>query len=723
MSFIVNHFAAALLSSFIQKESDKPISENLPDADNYHCYKRGYSQQHKSILRHQQENHKINWTLLQSRVMHLSRPNFDKSKLEDSLKEKKKQKQGLQTGASATESMESESVLAAEDGPKTSSTSPSTNAVEPVKKSLWIRFIAEVKHYYHGFRLLGLNTKIASRTLWKILRGKPLVRRERNQFRRAVADIFRLAPFSVFIIIPFAELALPIVLKLFPNMLPSTFESSSTREVRLKKELKVKLEMAKFLQDTVEDIAVRTKKSAKKNDAAQDFAAFFHKIRSTGEEPTNEEIIKHAKLFEDQLTLDNMTRPQLTALCRLIQVPAVGTNEVLRFLLQMKLNRLHADDQMIKDEGIDTLTTAELMAACQARGMRSLGVPRSRLKQQLEEWVDLHLNRDVPNSLLLLTRVLYLPDTVPVETRVKEAISKLPDKAAEQAEVRAAELNLERVDNVTKYKVAKLESTDIDVEQENVELDTVSQSPSSQETQETEKDDGKDKGEGPGTGAGADKEGVDETLPEGPVLKDNAKVVCDDNKITHEEIDVIEQAMNKIKKTDAVMNTDAAKSELKELQEDVQEYKDDVKSLTEELKAEEDYVEPKDTKAGKRLQKQIGKFIGQVEGILNNLEESKRQEEKKNGVTRTSVAVAELVSAVQSLTRIPESKLLNIFVSLDSNKDGKIDVDEAGQVIELLNKEDVEVTPEQLEEIVKLLHDQLVDQKETSKKDPTINLH
>jgi len=34
----------------------------------------------------------------------------------------------------------------------------------------------------------------------------------------------RLIPFAVFVIVPFMELLLPVALKLFPNMLPSTFE-------------------------------------------------------------------------------------------------------------------------------------------------------------------------------------------------------------------------------------------------------------------------------------------------------------------------------------------------------------------------------------------------------------------------------------------------------------------------------------------------------------------
>lgn len=43
------------------------------------------------------------------------------------------------------------------------------------------------------------------------------------QFVRTLSDLFRLVPFSVFVIVPFAELALPFVLKIFPGLLPSQF--------------------------------------------------------------------------------------------------------------------------------------------------------------------------------------------------------------------------------------------------------------------------------------------------------------------------------------------------------------------------------------------------------------------------------------------------------------------------------------------------------------------
>ena len=50
-----------------------------------------------------------------------------------------------------------------------------------------------------------------------------------SQLLRTCADLFRLVPFMVFIIVPFMEFLLPVFLKLFPEMLPSTFETESKK--------------------------------------------------------------------------------------------------------------------------------------------------------------------------------------------------------------------------------------------------------------------------------------------------------------------------------------------------------------------------------------------------------------------------------------------------------------------------------------------------------------
>ena len=39
--------------------------------------------------------------------------------------------------------------------------------------------------------------------------------------------MFRLVPFLVFLLVPFMEFLLPVAVKLFPNMLPSTFKEEN----------------------------------------------------------------------------------------------------------------------------------------------------------------------------------------------------------------------------------------------------------------------------------------------------------------------------------------------------------------------------------------------------------------------------------------------------------------------------------------------------------------
>lgn len=58
--------------------------------------------------------------------------------------------------------------------------SPSVD-VTPLRRSLGQRVADEVRHYYHGFRLLWIDTKIAGRMLWRVLNGHTLSRRERRQ--------------------------------------------------------------------------------------------------------------------------------------------------------------------------------------------------------------------------------------------------------------------------------------------------------------------------------------------------------------------------------------------------------------------------------------------------------------------------------------------------------------------------------------------------------------
>ncbi|KAL4635976.1 LETM1 domain-containing protein LETM2, mitochondrial isoform X4 [Arapaima gigas] len=297
------------------------------------------------------------------------------------------------------------------------STSPAPSpAKEPersvVKKSLRQKIVDELKHYYNGFRLLGIDIRIAGRTMWLLLHGHQLTRRERRRLMRTCADLFRLVPFMVFIIVPFMEFLLPVFLKLFPEMLPSTFETESKKEEKQRKGLAAKLELAKFLQETISEMARRNK--AQSDGETQRFSTYVQKVvRHTGEQPTTKDIVQFSKLFEDELTLEHLERPQLVALCKLLELQPIGTNNLLRFQLLLQLRNIKADDEMIAKEGVAGMSVSELQSACRSRGMRSLGLTTEQLQQQLHQWLDLHLKENVPPSLLLLSRAMYLTDLKP----------------------------------------------------------------------------------------------------------------------------------------------------------------------------------------------------------------------------------------------------------------------------------------------------------------------
>ncbi|XP_022606712.1 mitochondrial proton/calcium exchanger protein isoform X2 [Seriola dumerili] len=623
------------------------------------------------------------------RWIHTSRRRWDDSKVEKSLrsiKDKKKLEEG---------------------GPVYS---PTLDA-EPVRRTLRQRVIDEIKHYYHGFRLLWIDTTIAGRMLWRVLNGHTLSRRERRQFLRTCADVFRLLPFLVFIIVPFMEFLLPVALKLFPNMLPSTFETQSKKEERLKKELRVKLEMAKFLQDTIEEIALRNKVA--QGDVTEEFSTFFQKIRDSGERPSNEQIIKFSKLFEDELTLDNLTRPQLVALCRLLELQSIGTNNFLRFQLIMKLRAIRADDKLIAEEGVESLNVNEVQAACRVRGMRSLGVTEERLREQLSQWLELHLNQQIPTSLLLLSRAMFLPDTLSPADQLKTTLQTLPEMVTKEAQLMAAEMELSKVDNKTKLETTLQEEATIRQDNKDREMERLADA-AEKVAREGELELEAERAKHNEAISMADKSAHSETL------RDTAPVIegIKGEEITKEEIDLLSDACSKLKEQKRLLTLE--KEELEELKDDVQEYNEDLEEIKKELSKSGQEKTVEESKASKRLSKRVNRMIGRIDKIILELEKDKVILDgqmdsgttppvglfftKASDATRENlISIDELINVMRQIQNIPEHKLQSIAEALDDNKDGKIDIDDVIKVVELIDKEDIDISTTQVADIMVML--------------------
>ncbi|KAJ5252328.1 hypothetical protein N7489_002738 [Penicillium chrysogenum] len=245
------------------------------------------------------------------------------------------------------------------------------------KLTLGQKIKKELQHYWDGTKLLSTEVKISSRLALKMAGGYELSRREHRQLQRTTKDLGRLVPFSMFLIVPFAELLLPVALKIFPNMLPSTYEGQKARDAKALNLRSTRKEVSGFLRNTIRESGLPLTAATVKN---EEFTDFFRKIRTTGESPSTEDVIKVCKIFKDDLTLDNLSRPQLVGICRYMNLNAFGTDAMLRYTIRHRMRQIKRDDRAIYHEGVDSLSVPELQMASASRGIRTHGgVPSTLL--------------------------------------------------------------------------------------------------------------------------------------------------------------------------------------------------------------------------------------------------------------------------------------------------------------------------------------------------------
>ncbi|GJU08802.1 DNA-directed DNA polymerase [Tanacetum coccineum] len=238
-------------------------------------------------------------------------------------------------------------------------------------------------------------------------------------------------------------------------------DNKMKQQEKMKRRLNARIKYAKFLEDTVKEMAKEVQ--SRKSGEPQDLDDFLGKVRTVA----NDEILGFAKLFNDQLTLRNISRPRLVNMCsKYMGIQPDGTDTYLRYMLRKRLQWIQNDDKMIQSKGgVDAHSEDELHEDCRERGMLGLRsveeMPLNNpgvwmeyvsdlvnLFPQLRNWLDLSLNHSIPSSLLILSRatLFSLPvDTVgvmslPFEDSVSERQLKL-EKEEEAKKKHSVESN------------------------------------------------------------------------------------------------------------------------------------------------------------------------------------------------------------------------------------------------------------------------------------------
>lgn len=339
-----------------------------------------------------------------------------------------------------------------------------------VKPGMIAKIKDGAKHMWHGTKLLGYEIKVSTKLMVKLLSGYTLSRRENNQLLRTLGDVMRLVPFLMFIIIPFAEFLLPVALKIFPGLLPSTYVSPSEAKKKRVKLAETRKAASDLIQKSLDQEGLKLSKKVVEKEK-QSFVSFFD-IISNGQTPSKEHLIQVAQMFKNDQVLDNLSRNQLVAMAKYMSLRAYGTDAIVRYQIRHRLMTIMKDDHIIKKEGVDSLTVPELQSACSQRGIKTQDVSPARLREDLETWLDLRLKSKIPAPLLILSSVYtYGEHDQGIETyydALLAVLSSIPDEVYNVAKLELA--------HDSKLKLDILKEQEELINEENLrEKDTVNQ--------------------------------------------------------------------------------------------------------------------------------------------------------------------------------------------------------------------------------------------------------
>jgi LETM1 and EF-hand domain-containing protein 1 len=186
------------------------------------------------------------------------------------------------TSESQTTPITPSSTKSSSSSSSSSSTSSPSTSTSPPKSSFAHSIVGratkhEARHYWNGTKLLySADECVGGHCEGELLRGQHISRRERRHLKRTVADMFRLVPFSFFVDRAVSRVHAAVLHQVFPeHAAVDLCDVVADRQRSVRAQIKAKVSIAKFLQETVYDASKRYS-----GEDMTKFNEFVHKLRS-----------------------------------------------------------------------------------------------------------------------------------------------------------------------------------------------------------------------------------------------------------------------------------------------------------------------------------------------------------------------------------------------------------------------------------------------------------
>ena len=297
---------------------------------------------------------------------------------------------------------------------------------------VWLKeaIIEGIKHTVHGLKDFGRDSKWLIKRKLKTEKYSLLSYGDERKAGKVKTDILKFIPFSLFLIVPGGEALLPAYLKLFPNSLPSQFISDSDRKKKMHDLHKIQQVAA---EDLITTWPIYLKSLLENPDVTEEDKIAIKGLLDSlsGEESLPTNLLEFRFIFRKYGNFRNFKNPALLNIAKFMgQEPITGLNFLNSLLKMVRLrtldpcgewlqhysrlfllrqinlifNRLRVEDQMLSAEDISKIHENILAKICLDRGI-DLDKSKREQVEDLRLWLSISNLRNVPHSLLLISRV------------------------------------------------------------------------------------------------------------------------------------------------------------------------------------------------------------------------------------------------------------------------------------------------------------------------------
>jgi len=320
--------------------------------------------------------------------------------------------------------------------------------------SRWNRIKMALLPYRMGTRRLKNNIQVAYHLVTDSLLSldRRLSHRERRLVLRTVMDLLRLLPFIVIAAAPGGSMLLPILARVFPGSLPTTFKMPSAENLQQSssepaQERALQKVMEQDFRRAVEKMTQSMHRNQVKQHRELSELVDYALRTDTGLPLDGQAQLLYAR-FSDGDILDALNVGQLESLVRHFNRPAGWLERyasdryrfsILRYTLERHLSRVSSEDVLLAEEGAQALSAEDLLEACVGRGLcpglaaspdaqlsssasalppaqagEAAGHPgpappdRAELELRLNAWLYAAVTRSVPAALLAFAHMQKL---------------------------------------------------------------------------------------------------------------------------------------------------------------------------------------------------------------------------------------------------------------------------------------------------------------------------